>query len=164
MPEPDASPEKPSVAIFNASEDTVEMLRDLLQLRGYEASTGKLDDVKRGSMDFVQFIEDHNPQVLIVDIAPPYDRNWAFFRLLSRTDIFRERQVVLTTTNKARLDEIVGFETGAFEIVGKPYDLNAIVAAVGRALETRRAMIADAKRVILDSRARIERHRERREG
>lgn len=32
------------------------------------------------------------------------------------------RKIVLTTTNKKRLEELVG-PTDAFEIVGKPYDL-----------------------------------------
>jgi hypothetical protein len=42
---------------------------------------------------------------------------------------------VLTTTNKRQLDSLVGQETGAIEVVGKPYDLEAIVDAVTRGLE-----------------------------
>jgi hypothetical protein len=48
------------------------------------------------------------------------------------------RGLVLTTTNKKRLDETVGMDSEAFEIVGKPYDLhqikNAIAAARKRAV------------------------------
>jgi DNA-binding response OmpR family regulator len=40
----------------------------------------------------------------------------------------------LTTTNKLRLDETVGSDSKAFEIVGKPYDLDQINAAIAAAL------------------------------
>jgi len=35
-----------TVAVFNASDDTVEMLKALLTLRGYRALDGNVDDVK----------------------------------------------------------------------------------------------------------------------
>ena len=54
-------------------------------------------------------------------------------RLLLDTESMRGRKLVITTTNKPRLEEIVG-PTDAFEIVGKPYDLERIVAAVEVAL------------------------------
>jgi hypothetical protein len=43
------------------------------------------------------------------------------------------RQFVLTTTNKPALEKLVG-ETDALEIIGKPYDLRQVVAAVRTAL------------------------------
>jgi DNA-binding NtrC family response regulator len=135
MPNPKVPLPNPTVAIFDASEDTVDMLRELLEIQGYQAIGGHLDDLKKGATDLLEFMDKHNPQVLIIDIAPPYDKNWAFFRMLNDTVALRERQVVLTTTNKARLDEIVGEDSGALEIVGKPYDLNAIVQAVKRAMD-----------------------------
>jgi hypothetical protein len=56
-------------------------------------------------------------------------------RLLLDSESMRGRKVVLTTTNKKRLEELVG-ATDAFEIVGKPYDLeqivNAVKVAIGR--------------------------------
>jgi hypothetical protein len=42
---------------------------------------------------------------------------------------------VLTTTNKRALDALVG-RTPAQELVGKPFDLDALVQAVRRALPT----------------------------
>jgi hypothetical protein len=41
-----------------------------------------------------------------------------------------DRGLVLTTTNKARLDETVGKNSDALEIVGKPYDLAQIKVAI----------------------------------
>jgi CheY-like chemotaxis protein len=124
-----------TVAVFNASDDTVEMLKALLTLRGYRALDGKVDDVKSGRLDFVAFLEQHKPDAIIWDIAPPYDRNWHFFQLLRTSRPLGRCSLVLTTTNKHHLDSLAGRDTGAIEIVGKPYDLEVIVDAVHRGLE-----------------------------
>ena len=124
-----------TVAIFNASDDTVEMLKALLGQRGYRAVDGRADDVKSGKVDFVRFMDEFKPDAIIWDIAPPYDRNWHFFQLLRTTRVVGGCSLVLTTTNKQQLDSLVGRDTGAIEIVGKPYDLQMIVDAVQRGIE-----------------------------
>jgi len=45
----------------------------------------------------------------------------------------RGRAVIATTTHKANLERLVG-PTDAIEIIGKPYDLQQVVAALQRAL------------------------------
>ena len=50
----------------------------------------------------------------------------------------RTTHIVLTTTNKTHLDSLVGRDSGAIEIVGKPYDMQSIADAVARGLEARR--------------------------
>jgi DNA-binding response OmpR family regulator len=47
----------------------------------------------------------------------------------------RGRSLVLTTTNKQRLDEVVGQDSLAIEVVGKPYDLQQITSAIVAALK-----------------------------
>jgi DNA-binding response OmpR family regulator len=71
---------------------------------------------------------------VIFDISPPYEQNWVFFRTMCDSPAMEGRGVVLTTTNKDRLDEIVGLDSLAMEIVGKPYDLRQIEAATNAAL------------------------------
>ena len=95
--------------------------------------TGHINDFKSGSADFPKFLEVHDPVVLIYDVSIPYDKNWAFLRLLLDSEHMQGRKIVLTTTNKKRLEEMVG-PTDAFEIVGKPYDIDEIVRAVKTAL------------------------------
>jgi DNA-binding NarL/FixJ family response regulator len=124
------------IAVVNSSEDTVEMLRSCLQQHGFSSVvTGHIHDFKAGEADFKQFVADHDPAVFIYDVSIPYDKNWTFLRLLLDTESMRGRKIVLTTTNKRRLEELVG-PTDAFEIVGKPYDLDKIVEAVEMALAT----------------------------
>jgi CheY-like chemotaxis protein len=123
-----------TVAVVNSNEDTVEMLRQALQNSGFNSVvTAHIHDFKTGAADFPKFLETHDPLVIVYDIAIPYDKNWTFLRLLLASEPMRGRKIVLTTTNKKRLDEIVG-PTDAFEIVGKPYDIDEIVRAVKGAL------------------------------
>lgn len=123
------------IAVINSNEDTVEMLRNCLMSNGFSAIvTGHIRDFKSGEEDFPRFLEQHDPAVIIYDVSLPYDKNWRFLRLLLDSESMRGRKMVLTTTNKQRLDELVG-PTDTFEIVGKPYDLEKIVSAVKTALK-----------------------------
>jgi CheY-like chemotaxis protein len=124
---------KPIVAIFNSSDDTVEMLRTVLEKQGLHTVAGKIPDLKRGELDFISFVQHHRPAVIVYDMSPPYDTNWAFLRLIRSSEAAKQSQFVLTTTNKPVLDKLVG-ETEALEIIGKPYDLQLVVDAVQRAL------------------------------
>jgi DNA-binding NarL/FixJ family response regulator len=118
------------IAVVNSSEDTVEMLRECLVHHGFTSVvTGHVHDFKTGQADFPKYIAEHDPAVIVYDISIPYDKNWTFLRLLLDSESMRGRKVVLTTTNKKALEELVG-ATDAFEIVGKPYDLDQIVGAV----------------------------------
>ena len=74
------------------------------------------------------------PDVIIYDIALPYEENWTFFRLLQTSESLKAMQWVLTTTHRKRLMELVGEVGEVHEIVGKPYDLKQIVDAVKAAL------------------------------
>ena len=134
---PDASIQ--TVAVFNASDDTVEMLKIQLSDRGYRVIGGKADHVKSGELNFITFLKTHQPAAIIWDIAPPYDRNWNFFQLIRALAPLEHCHLVLTTTHKQHLDDLAGQDTGAIEIVGKPYDLEVIGDAVSRGLERRRS-------------------------
>jgi DNA-binding response OmpR family regulator len=110
------------------------MLTMMLTQRGYRAVSGAVDRVKSGELDLIAFIEGEQPDAIIWDIAPPYDRNWSLFRLV-RAAV--SCPIVVTTTNQARLAEIIGPDNNAIELVGKPYDLELIVERTERLLNQR---------------------------
>jgi DNA-binding response OmpR family regulator len=140
-----ATPSKQVVALFNASDDTVEMVQRMLDASGFNCLVGcHFTDLKKGAVDFARYLGKHEPEVVIFDISPPYMENWRFFKTLRDDWAMEGRGLVLTTTNKERLDETVGADSGAFEIVGKPYDLDQIKAAIQAAL----ARAAQAKRSV----------------
>ena len=124
-----------TVAVFNASDDTVEMLKALLSSRGYVAISGEVDKVKSGEIDFIAFLEAHRPDAIIWDIAPPYDRNWHFYKLVRQLRMLEHCAMVLTTTHRQHLLDLTGDAGDAIELIGKPYDLRAIVDAVERGID-----------------------------
>jgi DNA-binding response OmpR family regulator len=127
------------VALFNASDDTVEMVLRMLSASGIHGLAGcHFTDLKKGNVDFVEFLATHDPRVVIFDISPPYAENWQFFNTLRNVPAMDGRGLVLTTTNKNRLDEVVEGDSSAIEIVGKPYDLHQITVAITAALQTAR--------------------------
>lgn len=128
-----AAAAKPIIAVFNSSDDTVDLLRTYLEQQGFQTVAGHIPDVKKGELDLVAFIEHHAPSVIIYDISPPYDANWTFLRLVRSSAPARSRRFVITTTNKPALEKMVG-ATEAIEIIGKPYDLRQVAAAVRAAL------------------------------
>lgn len=126
----------PVVALFNASDDTVEMVQRLLDASGIHCLVNRhFADLRKGVVDFGKYLREYDPQVVIIDISPPYEQNWAFFRTLRDDAAMKGRGLVLTTTNKERLDEEVGHDSLAIEVVGKPYDLEQIKTAISNAME-----------------------------
>jgi DNA-binding response OmpR family regulator len=127
------------VALFNASDDTVEMVQRMLGPAGVLCLVNcRFADLRKGVVDFGAYLREHDPHVVIVDISPPYAQNWTFFRTLRDHPAMMGRGLVLTTTNKDRLDELVGDDSHAIEVVGKPYDLRQIRTAIDLALEKTR--------------------------
>ena len=120
---------RPVVAIFNSNDDIVEMLRFALEQAGLIVVSGHVDAIRRGQQRLPDFVEEHNPSVIIYDVMPPYDRSWRFLEHLRDTPSLRGRRFVITSTNPQRVREVAG-EEHVLEIVGKPHDLEAIVTAV----------------------------------
>ena len=120
------------VALFNASDDTIDMVQKLLTASGREQVLiwCHFADLKKGIIDFGKYMEKHNPEVVIFDLSPPYDENWRFFKTMRDAKTMEGRGIVLTTTNKNRLDEVLGEDSHALEVVGRAKDLQQIDAAI----------------------------------
>src|SRR3984893_7936623 len=112
--------------------DTIDMVQKLLTDAGKEQTLiwCHFADLKKGIVDFEKYMERHNPEVVIFDISPPYDENWTYFKKMRDAKTMKGRGMVLTTTNKNRLDEVLGEDSGALEVVGRPKDLREIDAAI----------------------------------
>lgn len=130
-------PRTATIAVINSSEDTIELLRVSLEQHGFSSVVAAhVADLRKGRTDFSAFLAAHDPRVLIYDVSIPYDENWDYLQKLLELEEMRGRSVVITTTNREALEKLVG-PTNAFEIHGKPYDIEQIVKSVERALQRR---------------------------
>lgn len=127
----------PVVAILNSNDDLVELLRTLLEQAGFVTATGHIDDVRRGRLDLVNFVRQHDPKVIVYDLVPPYERSWNYLHHLRDSEPLHGRSFVLTSVNADRAREVVGNSEMVYEVVGKPFDLDAVVRAVKEASKSR---------------------------
>jgi DNA-binding response OmpR family regulator len=127
------------VALFNASDDTIDMIQAILTTSDSAQTLVwcHFADLKKGIVNFKKYLQKHNPEVVIFDISPPYDENWHYFKTMRDSESMKGRGSVLTTTNKNRLDEVLGSDSHALEVVGKPEDLKLIRAEIEK--QTRKA-------------------------
>jgi CheY-like chemotaxis protein len=130
--EADNPPSGFEILIFNSNQDIVDMIRLALGEEGYRVGSYHVSEFRRGEVDVIDTLERDRPRVIIYDVAPPYQANWAFFRLVSSTAAGREVRWMVTTTNVRALTEEAGDAApdDLIEIWGKPYDLELIVERV----------------------------------
>src|SRR5688572_33441620 len=113
------------------------MLRRAIEPAGFVVVTALTFDIREGVVDLQHFVEQHEPRVVVYDIAPPYDANWRLFQHLYSKPWMRDRQVVLTSVNAREVDKVASGDRRIYEVVGKPFDLNQIVTAVREAAKAR---------------------------
>lgn len=131
---PSAPP--PVIAVFNSSDDLVEMLKILLETHGYLAVTSHIDDLRKGNLDLQAFVDQYRPSAVLYDLIPPYDRHWAFLDHLRRTSPLKGLPFVLTSTNARAARELAQRDEAVIEIVGRPFEFEELLEALRRVAQT----------------------------
>lgn len=124
---------RPVVAVFNSSDDMVELLRMMLESNGFVVVSGHIADLRRAKLDLQAFVAQNRPAAVVYDLVPPYDRQWAFLDHLRQVSPLREVPFVLTSTNASMARELAGRTEQVIEILGRPFEMEALLAAVRRA-------------------------------
>jgi DNA-binding response OmpR family regulator len=120
------------VAVFNAHVDTVAMLHLALQQAGFETFDAPLHEFERGLTDALAFLRTREPDVVVYDVSPPFERSAAFCCDLQEAD--DHRAWVITSTNPRQTAKDLRSRRERYELIGKPYNLDHVVAAVQRAV------------------------------
>lgn len=117
------------VAVLNTSREIMDLLIEVLRAKGFKTCDTFTKYLKDGKVEFDKYVRLNKPDVILYDIAIPYEENYMLFKSLAKSKVVKNIPFVLTTTNKKVLDSLVG-KTGAFEIIGKPYDLEELVRII----------------------------------
>ena len=131
------------VVLFNANLDAVAPLAKLLESAGFDAISALIPEVRNGRCDANGIMERHDPVVVVYDISPPYEENWATFQLCRATSM-RDRRFVITSANPTYVARLAERDERIFEIVDQPFDLDTIVHAVKEAARARRFILGNA--------------------
>ncbi len=96
---------KPTVvAVFNSSDDMVELLRILFERHGFVVVTGHIGQIRRGELDLNSFVEQHKPDVVVYDLVPPVRPAVAIPRS-SATECSTEGRPIRPLEQQRRRDE-----------------------------------------------------------
>jgi DNA-binding NtrC family response regulator len=125
-----------TIAVLNSNEDVIELLRTILEEAGFNTVSTHVPDIKRGHEDFIAFLEKHDPAAIVYDIAPPYQENWNFLKLILDAASVKTRKFIITTANERLLREVAGADIAVCEISEKPYSMEAILKAVKQSLKS----------------------------
>ena len=125
------------VAVLNSNQDVTRLIRTTLEDEGYTVTTEHIISFRDGQKNLLEFLADHQPAVVVYDLAPPYKENWTFLEMLKRIPELAAIPVVLTTVNKRALEQAVG-STDAFEILGTRDNLGPVIEKVNRHIRPRR--------------------------
>ena len=123
--------------VFDNSSDILELLSTDLQCRGCVVTTGSVSAIRHGEIDGPHLIEAAAPDVIVFDVALPYEANWQIAMNLQADPRVRV-PFVLTTTNAIAVRRLIGRDL--IELVGKPYDLDTLYDVILRSVSPETAV------------------------
>jgi len=134
----------PRVVVLDSDLDTIEMLQAALQTAGFLVVTGNLHEFRTRQRDLFAFLEHAQPDVILYDLSPPYELNWAYLQDARLHPTFARCGLVVTTTNQRAVEKLVSLPV--VEIFAKPYDVDLLATAVRKALAPAHTTSADEDR------------------
>ena len=128
------SENRPVVAVLNNMEDLVRMFAEILRGAGYDVVTAMLSDARRGEVDLVAFLKEHDPPVIVYDVSFPYAVNWTMLVGLRDRGALDGRGVLVTTPNRRAMRDLLHVED-VLEITGLPEEYSTLIELVGKLLK-----------------------------
>jgi CheY-like chemotaxis protein len=120
-----------TILVVDDNQDNVEILRALLESRGYivaEAADGQTALAK---------LEEVKPDLVLLDVMMPGMDGWQVCRTIKNHPEFAATRVVMVTAKSGYEDKFEGMRSGADDYVAKPVDLQELTEKVKRNLEAK---------------------------
>jgi len=114
--------ERITILLLNSQPDFITLLSDWFGGLGASVHHVRSLDLCHHLEDSKQLLGTIRPDVVLFDLSIPYEQNWQCFKYLSEIALFGPTPLILTTTNRRAVDQIIG-STDAFEVIGTPHDL-----------------------------------------
>jgi len=127
-----------TLLLLNSQPDTITLLSDWFGALGATVHHLKSLELCHRIEESRTLLNTIRPDVILFDLSIPYSQNWECFKHLTEVGLFGASPVILTTTNRRALDQIVG-ATDAFEVIGTPHDLWHLQELVGWRVADRRS-------------------------
>lgn len=111
-----------TLLLLNSQPDTITLLSDWFGALGASVHHLKTLELCHRLEESRSLINTIHADVVLFDLSIPYAQNWQCFKHVNEAGLFGATPVILTTTNRRALDQIIG-PTEAFELIGTPHDL-----------------------------------------
>lgn len=120
------------ILVINDTQEILEMFRMLLEDEGYEVILSSFP------MQKIQEIEEINPQLIILDfIFGERKLGWQMLQLLKMQRSTAKIPIIICTAAESAVRDQEGYLVSqGIQIVYKPFDIDVLLLAIKRALET----------------------------
>ncbi len=116
------------VLVVEDSATDRQLLSTLLQKQGYEVTTAVDGE------DALAKVASERPPLMLLDIILPKMNGYQVLRQLKMSPETRDIKVILVSSKNQESDRFWGLKQGADDYIAKPYDDQAMLAAVARQL------------------------------
>lgn len=132
------------VTLFNYNPDAMARIAKVLESAGFTVISALIPEVRDGRCDLDALMARHDPSVVVYDICPPYEENWAVFEALRARPAMAGCRFVITAASASDVERLAGHDERIFEVVDKDSDLGELAHAVKEAARARALIHADA--------------------
>ncbi len=118
------------ILIVDDEQDIVESLKFVLETYDYTCYCAYNGE------DGLKLAREIVPDLIILDVMMPRINGYKISRLLKFDSKYKNIPILMITARSQEEDKLIGEETGADEYITKPFDLDDVVKAVQKYLNT----------------------------
>ena len=117
------------ILIVDDEQDIVESLKFVLESSDYSCYTAFNGE------DGLKLAKELIPDLIILDVMMPKINGYKISRLLKYDSKYKNIPILMITARSQEEDKLIGEETGAYEYITKPFDLDNVLKTVDKYLK-----------------------------